>query len=60
MVEDAIASGAEVILRGGPIKDGPLAKGAFYRPALLEVTDPKLPIFQNEVFGPVLTMMIFA
>jgi betaine-aldehyde dehydrogenase len=59
MVEDAIASGAKVVLRGGPIKDGPLARGAFYRPALLEVTDPKLPIFQEEVFGPVLTMMVF-
>jgi betaine-aldehyde dehydrogenase len=59
MVEDAIAAGVKVILRGGPIKDGPLAKGAFYRPALLEVTDPKLPIMQVEVFGPVLTMMVF-
>ena len=29
MVEGAIAAGAKVILRGGPIKDGPLAKGAF-------------------------------
>jgi betaine-aldehyde dehydrogenase len=26
---------------------------------LLEVTDPKLPILQEEVFGPVLTMMVF-
>ena len=59
MVQDAIAAGAKVIVRGGPIKDGPLAKGAFYRPALLEVTDPKLPIMQEEVFGPVLTMMVF-
>jgi betaine-aldehyde dehydrogenase len=59
MVEDAIAAGAKVIVRGGPIMDGPLAKGAFYRPALLEVTDSKLPIMQEEVFGPVLTMMVF-
>jgi betaine-aldehyde dehydrogenase len=48
-----------VTLRGGPIKDGPLAKGAFYRPTLLEVTDPKMEIIQEEVFGPVLTMMVF-
>jgi betaine-aldehyde dehydrogenase len=59
MVEDAIAAGAKVIVRGGPITNGPLAKGAFYRPALLEVTDSKLPIMQEEVFGPVLTMMVF-
>jgi predicted TIM-barrel fold metal-dependent hydrolase len=59
MVEQAIAQGAKVVLRGGPITQGPLAKGAFYRPALLEVTNPTMAIFQEEVFGPVLTMMIF-
>jgi betaine-aldehyde dehydrogenase len=59
MVEAAVAAGATVVLRGGPITEGPLAKGAFYRPALLEVSDSKLPIFQEEVFGPVLTMMVF-
>lgn len=59
MVEDAIAAGAKVVVRGGPITDGPLAKGAFYRPTLLEVTDSKLPIMQQEVFGPVLAMQLF-
>jgi betaine-aldehyde dehydrogenase len=59
IVEDAIAKGAKVILRGGPVTEGILAKGAFYRPALLEVTDPKMAIFQDEIFGPVLTMMVF-
>jgi betaine-aldehyde dehydrogenase len=60
IVEDAIAAGAKVIVRGGPITDGPLAPGAFYRPALLEVHDNSLPIVQDEVFGPVLTMQTFA
>jgi betaine-aldehyde dehydrogenase len=59
MVEDAIAAGAQVIVRGGPVTEGPLAKGAFYRPTLLEVTDARLPIVQQEVFGPVLTMQVF-
>jgi acyl-CoA reductase-like NAD-dependent aldehyde dehydrogenase len=59
MVEDAIAAGAKVIVRGGPVTDGPLAKGAFYRPTLLEVTDSSLTIVQQEVFGPVLTMQVF-
>lgn len=58
-VEDAIASGAKVIVRGGPATEGSLANGAFYRPTLLEVTDSTLPIVQQEVFGPVLTMQIF-
>ena len=59
MVERAIAEGAKVIPRGGPITDGTLAKGAFYRPTMLEVTNPKMTIAQEEVFGPVLTMMGF-
>jgi betaine-aldehyde dehydrogenase len=59
MVDDAIAAGAKAIVRGGPFVDGPLSKGAFYAPTLLEVTDPKLPIMQQEVFGPVLAMMVF-
>jgi len=49
-----------VIVRGGPVTDGPLATGAFYRPTLLEVHDSSMPIVQDEVFGPVLTMQTFA
>lgn len=59
IVEDAISQGATVIVRGGPVTDGPLAAGAFYRPALLEVRDSSMPIVQDEVFGPVLTMQTF-
>lgn len=59
MVEEAIAAGAKVIVRGGPIMEGPLANGAFYRPTLLEVADTRMPIVQQEVFGPVQTMQIF-
>ena len=59
LVEDAIASGVKPLLRGGPVRTGPLAAGAFFRPALLEVTDSKLRIVQEEVFGPVLTMQTF-
>jgi acyl-CoA reductase-like NAD-dependent aldehyde dehydrogenase len=59
MVEEAIAAGAKVVVRGGPVTEGPLAKGAFYRPTLLEVRDSSLAIVQQEVFGPVLTMQVF-
>ena len=59
MVEEAIGQGAKVIVRGGPINEGPLAKGAFFRPTLLKITDPNLPIAQQEVFAPVLVMMRF-
>jgi betaine-aldehyde dehydrogenase len=59
LVEAAIADGARVVVRGGPATDGKLAAGAFYRPTLLEVDDNSLPIVQEEVFGPVLTMQVF-
>jgi betaine-aldehyde dehydrogenase len=59
LVEAAIAGGAKVVVRGGPFKDGPLAKGAFYRPTLLEISDHSMPIAQDEVFGPVLAMQAF-
>jgi acyl-CoA reductase-like NAD-dependent aldehyde dehydrogenase len=59
MVEAAIANGAKVIVRGGTITEGPLSRGAFYQPTLLEVADPKADIVQQEVFGPVLTMQVF-
>jgi betaine-aldehyde dehydrogenase len=59
VVEAAIKDGAQVVLRGGPISEGPLAAGAFYTPTLLEVDDNSMSIVQNEVFGPVLTMQTF-
>jgi acyl-CoA reductase-like NAD-dependent aldehyde dehydrogenase len=58
-VEAALAAGARAVVRGGPVSEGPLARGAFYRPTLLEVTDASLPIVQEEVFGPVVTMQVF-
>ena len=60
VVEAAIADGANVIVRGGQVTEGALAAGAFYRPTLLEVSDNKLSIVQDEVFGPVLTMQTFS
>ena len=59
MVEEAINAGAEVLLRGGLYASGPLSKGAFLAPTLLEVKDSSLPIVQKEVFGPVLTLQVF-
>ncbi|GIF62151.1 aldehyde dehydrogenase [Asanoa ishikariensis] len=59
LVEEAIAGGAVPVVRGGPVRDGDLANGAFYRPTLLEVTDSSLPIVQQEVFGPVQTIQVF-
>jgi betaine-aldehyde dehydrogenase len=59
IVERAIAEGAEVIVRGGPVTEGPLSKGAFFRPTFMEVRDPKMQVIQEETFGPVVTMQRF-
>lgn len=59
IVEGAIAEGADVIVRGGVVVEGPLSKGAFYLPTFLEISDPKMQIAQEETFGPVVTMQRF-
>ncbi len=59
LVEAAIAAGAKVVVRGGPFTEGALARGAFYRPTLLEIDNHRLAIAQEEVFGPVLVMQAF-
>lgn len=59
MVEDAIRSGAVPIVRGGPPTTAALSRGAFYHPTLLQVSSSKMPIVQEEIFGPVQTLQIF-
>lgn len=59
VVKHAIAQGAKVIVRGGPVMQGPLAAGAFYRPTLLQVDRQDLDIVQEETFGPVMTVQTF-
>lgn len=59
IVQRAIGQGAEVILRGGPVIEGPLSKGAFFKPAFLSVANHQLDIVQEEIFGPVMTIEVF-
>ena len=59
-VEDAKRY-ARIIVRGGPVVDGPLAAGSFYRPSMLETDDAlDVPLIQDEIFGPVLSFETFA
>ncbi|GLY30774.1 hypothetical protein Kisp02_41390 [Kineosporia sp. NBRC 101731] len=60
MVDEALEGGARVLLRGGPCVEEPLSAGAFYRPSLLEVDDSAVPIVQQEIFGPVQVLQVFA
>ncbi len=52
-VLDSVEKGAEVIL-GGEI---PLRKGAFYPPTVLENVQPGMPAYDEELFGPVASVI---
>jgi succinate-semialdehyde dehydrogenase/glutarate-semialdehyde dehydrogenase len=52
-VLDSVAKGAEVVL-GGEI---PLKKGAFYPPTILENVQPGMPAYDEELFGPVASVI---
>jgi betaine-aldehyde dehydrogenase len=57
---EAAAKYATIVVRGGRPADPALAKGAFYRPAMLEPEALDVPLVQDEIFGPVLTFEVFA
>ncbi len=49
----------KVLVRGGGVTEVPLARGAFYRPTLIEVEPVGAFLVQSEVFGPVQTLEVF-
>jgi aldehyde dehydrogenase (NAD+) len=59
MVDEARAEGADVISGGAPGSVDGLPDGLFYRPTVLSGVDNTSRIAQEEVFGPVLTMIPF-
>jgi acyl-CoA reductase-like NAD-dependent aldehyde dehydrogenase len=56
-VKGSIADGAKVLAGGERVMDPPMDKGYFYRPTVIEVADNKLKCVQEEIFGPVVTVM---
>lgn len=58
MVEAAHKAGTEVVAGGEVKKVDGLGDGWFYAPTILLASDPKTPIVQQEIFGPVLTVQI--
>ncbi len=57
MVADARGKGVEVLTGGG--RPEGFAKGYFYRPTVLNQVDPSVPIYNEEIFGPVLPLATF-
>jgi acyl-CoA reductase-like NAD-dependent aldehyde dehydrogenase len=52
--------GATVVVGGGPVSDGELARGMFVAPTLFDRVSPGSRLAQEEIFGPVLAAMPFS
>lgn len=53
----SIAAGAEVLLRGGPLREGAFARGHWMAPTVLRTDSNDLPVMRDEVFGPVVAAL---
>lgn len=49
--------GARILCGGELAQDGDLAKGSFYRPTILTDVRPEMRVAQEEIFGPVLSVI---
>ena len=55
LVQSSIAAGARVALGGGRADLGP----CYYQPTVLTGVTPDMPVFRNEIFGPVAPVLSF-
>ncbi|MEV2241263.1 aldehyde dehydrogenase family protein [Micromonospora sp. NPDC049891] len=58
-IERGVADGAKLVF-GGPGRPEGLEKGAYVRPTIFAGVDPDSAIAQEEIFGPVLTIIGYA
>jgi aldehyde dehydrogenase (NAD+) len=58
-VQRARADGAELLSGGTPPDDAALRSGAYFTPTVLAVSDNRMAIAQEEVFGPVASVLRF-
>ncbi|MDN6261198.1 MAG: aldehyde dehydrogenase family protein [Staphylococcus simulans] len=56
-VDYAKESGAEILVGGNRLKDGELSKGYLFEPTIIAVENNKNKLAQEEIFGPVLTVI---
>jgi aldehyde dehydrogenase (NAD+) len=56
-VEIGVKEGARLLCGGEMGKEGNLKKGFFYQPTIFAEVTPTMRIFQEEIFGPVLSVM---
>ncbi|WP_127752775.1 aldehyde dehydrogenase family protein [Devosia sp. 1566] len=58
IVAQSVAAGAEVLLEGGPLREGEFARGHWYAPTVMKVPSNSVPAMQQEIFGPVVPAMV--
>lgn len=58
-VQRAVAEGAKVLCGGKRRSEPPCDKGSFYEPTILVDVKPEMACFQEEIFGPVLSVVKF-
>src|SRR5437868_6473902 len=56
-VEIGRREGARLVLGGHSLGDGPYGKGYFFEPTVFADVEPSMRIAQEEIFGPVVSMM---
>ncbi|HEY9390701.1 MAG TPA: aldehyde dehydrogenase family protein [Mycobacteriales bacterium] len=58
-VEVGGAQGAELVYGGRRITEGPLSAGLYFEPTIFDQVTPQMTISQEEIFGPVLSVLTF-
>jgi acyl-CoA reductase-like NAD-dependent aldehyde dehydrogenase len=58
-VESGLAEGARLTAGGNRMTDGDHSRGYFIQPTVFEDVQPRMRIFQEEIFGPVLCVLPF-
>ena len=56
-IEIGKAEGAKLLCGGSRLEDGAFAKGFFVEPTIFDHVQPKMRIAQEEIFGPVLSIV---
>jgi betaine-aldehyde dehydrogenase len=58
-IEQGRAAGARVLVGGHRVREGALSKGWFVAPTVFDRCQDKMSIVQEEIFGPVMTVLEF-
>jgi acyl-CoA reductase-like NAD-dependent aldehyde dehydrogenase len=58
-IQAGLKEGARLAVGGTPPDDGELAGGYYLMPTIFDNVTPEMTIFQEEIFGPVLTVTTF-